>query len=759
MSRESFEQAYYEIAKCLSLQGLHDAQVDIKRLVRARLSEEGFGPWLIIVDNADNTSVLLDDTKADRLIDYLPQSSKGSVIFTTRTRAAANQLAENNIIALEELQRAEAVEMLDRRLSHENRHQLKDSGTVDNFLDMLYCHALAIVQAVAFINTNGITLFDYIELYRSSEMDAIDLLREEFDDRTRYQEATNSVATTWYISFEQIQKSNAIAAEHLFFVACTAANDIPASMYPPDYTKTEHLKAMGTLKAYGFITERPQQPQNVLGSAQKHVKIYDTHPLVHLAIRGWLKAHHQWILWLDTTLVRLIKITPYGNYDTREYWITYLHHAVYLASQPEVHEMEGRMTLLERVGGCERELGRFQAAEQTYRKAFEQRKKVLGEHHPNTLMTRGNVGLVMGLQGRWTEAEKINREVFTQMKEVLGEKHPDTLTSNGNLALSVLGQGRYTEAEKMYREYLPLTREVRGEKDPGTITAMHNLGAALRSQGKYVDAEKILRDTLQVSTEVLGAEDANTLSTLGVLGSMLLHQRKYVEAETTNRSTLVLRQKVLGDSHPDTLTSMLSVGIALRGQSKLAEAAQIQIEALALSEKVSGKESPHTLAHRGAWAQTLRAQGKYDEAEQIHRETLAVKEKVLGKMNLDTLMSVYWLAGLAHDQVQYEDALPLYQRAYTGFVSALGGEHPTTRECEDHFRWIGRMVEEDRVREEEKAMREEEDRLEWEAREEELKPTSTLTLIDTRIENMGEAGEKRRGRWRTRLKDLVKKAG
>jgi tetratricopeptide (TPR) repeat protein len=749
MSRETFEQAYYEIAKCLSLPGLHDAQVDVKPLVKARLSEEGFGPWLIIVDNADNTSVLFDDTKADRLIDYLPRSSQGSVIFTTRTLAAATQLAENNVIALGELQRAEAVEMLNKRLLLESRHQLRDSGTVDNFLEMLYFHALAIVQAVAFMNTNGVTLLDYLELYRSSEMDAIDLLREEFDDQSRYQEAHNSVATTWYISFEQIQKSNAIAAEHLFFIACTAANDIPASMYPPDYTKTEHLKAMGTLKAYGFITERLPQSENVPGSTQRHAKTYDTHPLVHLAIRGWLKAHHQWILWLDITLARLIKITPYGNYDTREYWITYLHHAVYLANQPEVHEMEGRMTLLERVGGCERELGRFQAAEKTYRQAFEQRRKSLGEQHPDTLMTKGNIGLVIGLQGRWAEAEKINREVFIRMREVLGEKHPDTLTSNGNLALSVLGQGKYVEAEKMYREYLPLTREVRGNKHLGTITAMNNLGATLRSQGKDMDAEKILRDALEVSTEVLGAEDANTLSTLAILGTILIHQGKYAEAEQTNRSILSSRTKMLGPTHPDTLTSMLSLAIALRGQSKLSEAADMQTEALALSEKVSGKDSPPYLAHKSAWAQTLREQGKYVEAEQIHRETLAAKEKVLGKMNPDTLMSVYWLAGLAHDQVQYEDALPLYQRAYSGFESVLGEDHPITRECGGHFRWIERSVEEDRAREEERVKRKEEDSVE---------ASSTFALVDTRTESTGEGAERRRGKWRSRLGKMVKKA-
>jgi tetratricopeptide (TPR) repeat protein len=756
MSRESFEQAYYEIAKCLCLPGINDAQVDIKRLVKATLSEDTFGPWLMIVDNADDTKVLFGDAGADRLIDYLPRSCKGSVIFTTRTQAAATELAENNVIALSGLQRAEAVEMLNRRLLQQYRHQLRESSTVDKFLEMLHFHALAIVQAIAFINTNDVTLLDYIELYRNSEADAIDLLREEFEDQTRYHEATNSVATTWYISFEQIQKQDAIAAEHLFFVACTASNYIPASMFPPDYTKTEHLKAMGTLKAYGFMTERRAQTQRESGTAQRQHKIFDAHPLVHLAIRGWLKAHRQWILWLEIALARLIKITPYGNYDTREHWITYLHHAAHLVDQSEVHDMEDRMTLLERVGGCERELGRYQAAERTYRQAFEQRQKYSGKHHPSTLMTQGNIGLVMGLQGKWAEAANMNREVFTQMKEALGEKHPDTLTSKGNLALAILGQGKYTEAEKMYREYLPLTVGVRGEKDHGTLTAMHNLGAALRGQGKYMDAETILRETLAARTEILGVEDAHTLSTLCVLGTMLFHQQKYAEAEKMHRETLALRKTVLGEEHPDTLTSMLNVGISLRGQDKLSDAEEIQQDALALSEKISGSESRPTLVHKSAWAQTLRSQGRYAESEQVHRETLAVKERVLGKHNPDTLMSVYWLAALAHDQVQYEAALPLYERAHTGFQSTFGLDHPNTKECLEHLTWIRHTVEEDRVAAAKRAAKTTEAA---EAGYAGMNTTVGLAATYSQNSTAIEVPLRQRGKWRARLHQIVKTSG
>lgn len=107
VSRESFEQAYREIGTLLRIPGIADAKADVKQLVKARLSDEGSGQWLIIIDNANDVSVLLNPLKkesgANRLMDYLPHSRKGSIIFTTRTRKAAIDLAGSNVVELGEL--------------------------------------------------------------------------------------------------------------------------------------------------------------------------------------------------------------------------------------------------------------------------------------------------------------------------------------------------------------------------------------------------------------------------------------------------------------------------------------------------------------------------------------------------------------------------------------------------------------------------------------------------------------------------------
>ena len=64
---------------------------------------------------------------------------------------------------------------------------------------------------------------------------------------------------------------------------------------------------------------------------------------------------------------------------------------------------------------------------------METRKRVLGEEHPDTLVSMNNLVSTYWSQGRWKEAEMLGVLVMETRKRVLGEEHPDTLTSIANL--------------------------------------------------------------------------------------------------------------------------------------------------------------------------------------------------------------------------------------------------------------------------------------------------------------------------------------
>ncbi len=59
---------------------------------------------------------------------------------------------------------------------------------------------------------------------------------------------------------------------------------------------------------------------------------------------------------------------------------------------------------------------------------------MLGKHHPNILISMGELSSIYYTLGQLKEAEMSWKETLKLQKEVLGEHHSETLTSMGKLA-------------------------------------------------------------------------------------------------------------------------------------------------------------------------------------------------------------------------------------------------------------------------------------------------------------------------------------
>ena len=212
-SLESLHQAYMNVAQQLSVPGWENAEADVKRLVQEYLSREQYGRWILIFDNADDISMWItrptSGPGARRLIDYLPRSDYGCVIFTTRDRKAAFELAKRKVLEIPEMDEEIATQLLHKCLYKPTTDQAETSTLLK---DITYL-PIAIVQAAAYINKNGITVSEYLSLLAEQEEDVIDLLSEEFEDEGRYDHVNNPVAITWLISFEKIRHFDPLAAD------------------------------------------------------------------------------------------------------------------------------------------------------------------------------------------------------------------------------------------------------------------------------------------------------------------------------------------------------------------------------------------------------------------------------------------------------------------------------------------------------------------------------------------------------------------
>ncbi|KAK7177968.1 hypothetical protein PSPO01_15980 [Paraphaeosphaeria sporulosa] len=122
MSHESFDLAFREIGMRLCIPRVSDDGADVKQLVKQALSTSHSDEWLMIVDNADDPSVLFgsdSNAQSTRLIEYIPHSNAGSVFLTTRSRKAATELTQTYILRLEDIDQTEARQLLARRMSRQ----------------------------------------------------------------------------------------------------------------------------------------------------------------------------------------------------------------------------------------------------------------------------------------------------------------------------------------------------------------------------------------------------------------------------------------------------------------------------------------------------------------------------------------------------------------------------------------------------------------------------------------------------------------
>ncbi|KAJ5546250.1 Tetratricopeptide-like helical [Penicillium frequentans] len=694
-SYETVQQAYVKIAEALGIPDIEPAKIEEQ--VRAHLSQDSAGKWLLIFDNADDMEMWTKGSvTAPPLKNVLPCSENGHILFTSRNRKLAVRLSSPDVLSIPNVDETTATKILENSLIQKGL--LHDKFTTTALLEQLGFLPLAINQAAAYINEREIVLSDYLSLLKDRETDAAKLLSEDFEDDGRYAETQNPVLTTWLISFQQIQELDQLAADYLSFIACINPRDIPPSILPPSTSAKEKTDALGLLNAYCFIGKHAS------GSS------FSLHRLVHLATRNWMRKNEVFDYWIRRATQQLDYIFPSGDHNNQRLWRVYLPHALYLMNSEEFHTIQhAYVGLSSRVGLSLQRDGRYDEAEIILADCLKVLERDLGPHHPDTLSSVSHLGSVLEQKGQYEEAEAMHHRALEGRENVLGLEHLETLSSVSHLGLVLGRKAQYGEAEALYRRALegyekalglehPDTLSIGqyeeanimyqralegferglGLKHPHTLATVTNLGSVFAHQGQYEEAELMHRRALEGYEKALGPEHPYTLTSVRHLAFVLEQQGQHEETKTMHQRALEGFEKTLGPEHPDTLSSVTSLGLVLAHQGQYNEAELMHRRALEGYEKALGPEHPYTLTSVSHLAYVLEQQGQHEETKTMHRRALEGFEKTLGLEHLRTLSSVTSLGSVLAHQGQYEEAETMHRRALEGFEKTLGLEHLRT---------------------------------------------------------------------------------
>jgi hypothetical protein len=268
--------------------------------------------------------------------------------MTTRSREATLRLVEqSNIIVVEPMDEAHALELFERKLGKD------DSTDVAKLASALEFMPLAIVQAAAYISQRAprCSVQLYLEELRKSARKMTSLLNHEGGHLRRDWEAKNSIIVTWQISFDHICEIRPSATDLLSLMSLFDRQGIPEALLRSrseprnsrqdqeerdDDNSVESSDEDDTLQSSvsdGFEEDVLTLRHYSFISINKDGTTFEMHRLVQLATRKWLQDHGKQEKWKQQFIRNLDAELPTGEYENWERCQLLFPHAQSAATQ------------------------------------------------------------------------------------------------------------------------------------------------------------------------------------------------------------------------------------------------------------------------------------------------------------------------------------------------------------------------------------------------------------------------------------------
>ena len=110
---------------------------------------------------------------------------------------------------------------------------------------------------------------------------------------------------------------------------------------------------------------------------------------------------------------------------------------------------------------------------------------------------RQTIGMTYRDLGLYPEAQRQLEKALSLRRRLLGEEHPDTLASMGDLAVLYRDQSKRTQAELLLAKVLKVQRRILGADRPETLETAHELAQVYDENGKARLAEALLTEIAQ----------------------------------------------------------------------------------------------------------------------------------------------------------------------------------------------------------------------------------------------------------------------
>lgn len=673
---------YSNLAKKL---GYIDNRLDQEALIK--LTKEWLeqnNNWLLIFDNA---------SEALYLSEYIPQISTGHVIITSRNTNWSEIAKE---IPIEVFGEDEAVNFI------LNRTGQKDIEAARELAEKLGYLPLALEQAAAYMKSRGKSILQYMELFRMYKI----RLFAKSDKPLSY---NDTVATTWQISFENINNTFPASLDILNFLAFLYPTDIPLELIKKSVSFLSN--------EYKKLLLDPLELDEAIRILYKYSLISITndtisiHRLVQSVIKGNLSEEDR-KKWIDISfktlnkefvfdreisseIYQVSKIFPHSQQvlnHLKEYNILsndiidfairiglFLYEkALYseaLQCVEEVLKISRDIEDKEKIVDMENFIGQMNITLGDYKSGIEYFSKVLDmeriQDKPRNemiAMTLSYIGVAYEELNELEKSLEFNKQAYDLSREYFSINTTVTVTTKFHLAKVMSKTGDFKIAKEYYESILNIDQieNILQRQEYATILADYSF--LLGKFGEYERAIKMVEKALIIDREIYLKDHPNIARDLNNYAYLLCDINQLNKSEEMYKKALVIYRNVFKNKNAIIAITLSNYSSVLGRLGEFDEAKKLLQESLEINHLIYGEKHSEiaiNYSNIGRLYLTGNDPTANDilEAKENLRRALKIDREIYGDAHAEIATDLIYLGEALMSENRFEAARKIGEKA------------------------------------------------------------------------------------------------
>ena len=337
-----------------------------------------------------------------------------------------------------------------------------------------------------------------------------------------------------------------------------------------------------------------------------------------------------------------------------------------------------RAHLLNDSGWVESELGNYPESRKLYRAAYDIRREVLGERHPDTADSMASVAGGLLELAQYDQALDLAKAALEIRRAFNPPRPRDVADSLLLLGGVYMDAGEYHAALQTSKEAIKINQQEYGNEHPSTARSEFSLASTLEALGKYEEALSLKEQALAVQIKLLGANHPGVLKSLGSIGSTygrLMHPEKAIELA---KASLAGWEAILAPNHLKIADAKGTLGNAYLGNEDARTALPLLQADFDAQRIIHGEQHPNVAVALGSLCVCHAKLGNFAQAVTHAEGSYNIRVKKLGDRHPVTAGSIHNLGSALVHLGNSQRGLRLLHEALDIRRERLGADHPST---------------------------------------------------------------------------------